>query len=89
MPIKPTTGADAMQTVVGGFTSISDTPWMTNVQCEACHGPGANHAQNPLKNKMRSADEKGCLVCHTKDTDPEFDFHNKFQLIKHGQKKGK
>ena len=89
MPITAPTNMDKIGTVMGGFSSLVETPWMTNVQCEACHGPGANHAQKPRQNKMKSAGEKGCRACHTEDTDPDFDFQKKFQLIEHSEKKGK
>ena len=87
MPIQPATGMDGRKNEVGGFVSITETPWMANVQCEACHGPGANHAQNPVRNKMKSADEKSCRNCHTEETDPDFDFNKKVLLIEHSEKK--
>ncbi|MCD6533768.1 MAG: hypothetical protein J7L25_06795 [Deltaproteobacteria bacterium] len=71
---------------VGGFASIQETPWMTNVQCESCHGPGANHAQNPSQKKMKMAGVKSCLTCHTEVVDPGFDFKTKFLLLNHSQK---
>lgn len=72
---------------IGGFFSLAETPWMTNVQCEVCHGAGANHAQNPQVNKMKSADEKSCRKCHTSDTDPDFDYSEKLLLIEHRDEK--
>lgn len=30
-----------------GFTNAMSTPQLEGVQCENCHGPGANHAANP------------------------------------------
>ena len=72
---------------IGGFSSIEETPWMVNVQCESCHGAGANHAQRPLDNKMKLVGEKGCLRCHTEVSDPDFDFKNKFLLIEHSEKR--
>jgi hypothetical protein len=89
MPIQPPTGMDKMTTVMGGFSTLAETPWMANVQCEACHGPGANHIQKPLQSKMKVADENSCRVCHTEETDPEFNFQKKFRLIEHNEKKGK
>ncbi|VAX08474.1 hypothetical protein MNBD_GAMMA26-2134 [hydrothermal vent metagenome] len=35
----------------GGFTSIADTPDMTDVQCETCHGPGSIYAEMMLKKR--------------------------------------
>ncbi len=31
-----------------GFVNAAKTPQLAAVQCENCHGPGANHAANPL-----------------------------------------
>jgi hypothetical protein len=47
------------------------------VQCEACHGPGSRHAENPEKGKMPLPTAADCRWCHTPDTDPEFDFARK------------
>jgi hypothetical protein len=88
MPLRPATNMDKNKNELGGFTSISDTPWMINVQCEACHGPGARHAQNPVGNKMRISGEKNCRACHTEDTDPEFNFKKKMKFIEHHEKRG-
>ncbi len=89
MPVRPATDMDKIKNEVGGFTSISETPWMANVQCEACHGPGANHAQNPRQNKMKLVGENRCRACHTEETDPEFNYEKKFKLIEHKEKKVK
>lgn len=89
MPIQPLTNLDKRKNEVGGFTSISETPRMANVQCEACHGPGANHAQNPSQNKMRLMNGSGCRNCHTEETDPDFKFKNKYKLIEHLDNEGK
>jgi hypothetical protein len=53
-----------------------------NVQCEACHGPGLQHATAPEKGgKMAFPDEQSCRQCHTQDTDPEFSFQGKIHLV--------
>ena len=40
---------------------------LPDVQCEACHGPAANHARMPGVRGMvrREAPESACVVCHT------------------------
>lgn len=61
----------------GGFKSIEETPYMANVQCEGCHGPGGNYREVMKTNGefklgdikavgfvMPSEDEQGCLRCH-------------------------
>ena len=68
---------------VGGFQSYTETPQMINVQCEACHGPGARHAQSPAKNRMQPHPEKQCLKCHDQDNDPGFSYEKKWPLIQH------
>jgi len=65
----------------GGFTSIADTPNLTGVQCESCHGPGSEFRDVMRKNKnytlseikaagliVPSEDETHCLACHSKDS---------------------
>jgi hypothetical protein len=40
------------------------------VQCEACHGPGSQHAQNPQGVNMRiERDSEACTQCHIQDGD--------------------
>ena len=76
------TGMDDRE-VIGGFSSIDENPWMVNVQCESCHGPGANHVQQPRKNKMKMGSKIDCKHCHTYVSDPDFDFGEKMKLIEH------
>ncbi len=64
----------------GGFTSITDTPNLAGVQCEACHGPGGDF-RKIMKNKkfklsdataagLLLPDEKNnnCMECHGSDS---------------------
>ena len=54
----------------GGFVSDDVTPNLKYKQCEACHGPGGKHANNPgdadamlgMKNYVREKDV--CIKCH-------------------------
>jgi hypothetical protein len=82
------TGMEVPNTV-GGFMSPDETPWMTGVQCEACHGPGGRHVTNPEANRMLPGDEKGCLRCHDQQNDPNFDYREKWLKIKHGDPVGR
>ena len=65
----------------GGFTSIDETPKLTGVQCEDCHGPGSEYVKIMKKDKkykitdvrdagltLPSEDEKGCMACHGADS---------------------
>ena len=46
-----------------GFVSASKTPQLENVQCENCHGPGANHAANPSDPTVIPQVELAAQVC--------------------------
>ena len=76
------TGMDN-QNAVGGFVSLKETEWMAGVQCEACHGAGARHAQDPGKNRMKMEKEKLCIRCHNAENDPDFDYGKKWPRISH------
>lgn len=65
-----------------GFLSAARTPGLTNVQCEACHGPGKDHALD-FNAAMRPVLEQVCLRCHTKANSPDFDFPSYYEKIKH------
>lgn len=53
-----------------GYVSEEATPHLKYKQCEACHGPGSVHADNPMdvdaKNGMKKyvRDEDVCIKCH-------------------------
>ncbi len=59
----------------GGFKSEAETPDMKDLNCEACHGPGSEHAKsgNPkdLKGKMTAGD---CETCHNADRVATFNY---------------
>lgn len=59
------------------FARLLNRANQPEVQCEACHGPGSRHAENPEKAKMPLPTAADCRLCHTPDTDPEFDFARK------------
>ena len=48
----------------GGFVSVQETPELTDVGCEACHGPGSEHLRTEGKGKT-CLPKRGCLDCHT------------------------
>jgi len=68
----------------GGFRQINETPGLTNVQCEQCHGPGRNHIANPTRDYGQIA-QLGvvCSVCHTEETSADFNAAGFWQRIKH------
>jgi hypothetical protein len=62
---------------VAGGAGPSQGPDLTNVGCEACHGPGQGHPQAADKTQgtTRAVAETVCLGCHTADiTNGEFDY---------------
>lgn len=66
----------------GGFYSAKTTPMLTDVQCEACHGPGKDHLFDFSK-PMQPVAEYVCLKCHTKSTSPDFNYPVYLEKIKH------
>ena len=68
----------------GGFINIEETPEMTDVQCEMCHGPGSHYAEMMMKKRgtytreefmavggmiMPSADNNTCTQqCHNQSS---------------------
>ncbi|MEW5975046.1 MAG: multiheme c-type cytochrome [Acidobacteriota bacterium] len=67
----------------GGFVDLLQTPHLANVQCEACHGPGNAHANDPGQSKMMKVGSTVCLTCHTKTNSPEFEFAPYWAKVKH------
>jgi len=82
----------------GGFLSVRETPRLTDVGCEACHGPGEHHSraelgtntalQERLRQAMRLPVEGGaarmhCITCHDGNNSPNFDFDIYWQKIAH------
>jgi hypothetical protein len=64
-----------------GFKSLEETPNLINVQCEACHGPGADFRAIMKKNKkfkleevkaaglqIPSEENNNCMDCHGGDS---------------------
>jgi predicted CXXCH cytochrome family protein len=46
-----------------------------NVGCEACHGPGSLHADDPsTSNILRAPARQVCVGCHNPENSPHFDF---------------
>ncbi len=67
----------------GGFEDLYRTAHLANVQCEACHGQGREHSQQPTVVKMKSLGPNSCVTCHNRSNSPEFEFVSYWESIKH------
>jgi 2',3'-cyclic-nucleotide 2'-phosphodiesterase (5'-nucleotidase family) len=67
----------------GGFENIVETPHLTGVQCESCHGNGAAHVADPAVKTGVKADAL-CRDCHNQEQSPEFVFEEFWKRIDHG-----
>lgn len=66
---------------VGGFADPATSQRLLNVQCEACHGPMAEHAReaNTAGRGMKpspglTVNEATCVRCHDEANSPRFDY---------------
>lgn len=58
----------------GGYDISAPQASLEGVQCETCHGSGAEHARAPSRaNIRRSPDRNVCVECHNADHSDEFD----------------
>jgi hypothetical protein len=65
-----------------GYVDPLATPQLADVQCEACHGSGALHVQDP-SHSLGATPPGLCLRCHTKENSPEFDDGRYRDRIRH------
>ena len=70
--------------VVGGWAEIEPANVLAfkAVQCEACHGPGERHANNP-EVPATIPTEATCVGCHDQDNSPDFDFDTYWPQVEH------
>ena len=68
----------------GGYVAHKLTPQLANVQCEACHGAGRQHAEYPKVYRTGIGSHQ-CLSCHTKENSPAFDYESYLPRILHPQ----
>lgn len=65
-----------------GFLNEPQTPSLMDVGCETCHGVGGNHVKNPQPG-YGQVTKANCLVCHTRENSPAFDFSVYFPKTLH------
>lgn len=59
-----------------GGSAMGHVDGLTDVGCEACHGPGSHHAARPRRVKTPNGipDERVCKTCHTPEHSDTFEF---------------
>jgi len=57
-----------------GFVSVTNTPWLTDVGCENCHGPGAAHVygNHSLVQPAATIASQVCGGCHDGAMNPTY-----------------
>jgi hypothetical protein len=61
-------------TFEGGYNGGNPRHPMRGVQCEACHGPGSRHADDPeIAPPVPRPDRSTCESCHDEENSPRFD----------------
>ncbi|MFI5370236.1 MAG: multiheme c-type cytochrome [Candidatus Eisenbacteria bacterium] len=66
----------------GGYQTAADSPRLSGVQCESCHGMGTRHESYP-KSPAKFA-EAVCTKCHVSPQDPDWNFAVKLAKVVHG-----
>jgi hypothetical protein len=65
-----------------GFHNLTASPERADVQCEACHGPGAAHVESPAAGYGDTGAER-CASCHTPENSPDYQFQAYWERIRH------
>lgn len=70
---------------VNGYDQVADAEVagreaLTNVQCEACHGYGTQHARDGA---WSAAAKESCATCHDEANSPDFDYETYWAKIAH------
>lgn len=71
-----------------GFSDLTETSHLAGVQCEACHGRGSRHIADvnvsgwdKIGDCVNCQIRKVCMVCHTPQHSPDFDFEEYLNKI--------
>ena len=66
-----------------GFTSLTSTAHLINVNCTECHLTSREHFDNPSEMPVEKIVEATCTRCHTATNSPEFVYANYFLKTNH------
>jgi len=67
-----------------GYRFGDPSPRLVNVQCEVCHGPGAEHSRDPENaHALPGASRQVCVSCHTSDHSNAFVFEERLPHVLH------
>jgi len=67
----------------GGYTTETATPYLRDVGCESCHGPGVRHLRTPSDKGYGATTELTCRKCHDGTNSPKFDYAKYLDKIAH------
>ncbi len=67
----------------GGYVDLDKTPERKDIDCEHCHGPGADHVASLAKTPGGKVDQSTCVKCHDPDNSPQFKFETYWPKIVH------
>ena len=65
---------------MNGYSDEAPFNKLANVQCEACHGYGSQHARD---GKWVQQAKDSCVMCHDEKNSPDFDYATYWEKIKH------
>jgi hypothetical protein len=65
----------------GGYQTSADSPRLSGVQCESCHGMGTRHESYPKAHT--AVTEALCTKCHVAPNDTDWNFATKLARIAH------
>jgi hypothetical protein len=72
-----------------GFLSAAETPQLTDVGCERCHGAGSDHMASPGTKPYGiiggAVPSMLCIQCHDFEQSPNFVYGERWPLIQHGR----
>jgi len=72
-----------------GYSIEKPDPRLAGVQCETCHGSGAEHASDPLGAPLRrDPGAQVCLECHDEEHSRGFVYERALEHVRHGGRFG-